>query len=196
MGRTAPAPNAPAPPGMAPGSVIKGGGAAGGGSGGGGAGSGGGGSGGGPGGGADGAGGGSAGAGAGSSDANRYKPCGTKSCPIDVATGRMYTLPEEDLSLPGPLPLVFERQYSSFVRARDVGLGYGWVHSLAWEVEERPRALVVFTATGTWEEFPKLEVGQEVQGKWGWTLRREQDGYVLDTNQGVWREMAEEATSQ
>ncbi|HHH27138.1 MAG TPA: hypothetical protein ENK57_02145 [Polyangiaceae bacterium] len=69
-----------------------------------------------------------------------------------MATGRMYTLPEEDLSLPGPLPLVFERQYSSFVRARDTGLGYGWVHSLAWEVEERPRALVVFTATGTWEE--------------------------------------------
>ncbi|MEQ9323601.1 MAG: DUF6531 domain-containing protein, partial [Polyangiaceae bacterium] len=127
---------------------------------------------------------------------NKYKPCGTKGCPIDVATGRMYTLPEEDLSLPGPLPLVFERQYSSFVRARDTGLGYGWVHSLAWEVEERGFALVVFTDTGTWEEFPKLEVGQEAQGKWGWTLRREKNGYVLDTNEGIWREMAEEAASQ
>ena len=60
-------------------------------------------------------------------DANEYKPCGTKSCPIDVAAGRMYTLPEEDLSLPGPLPLVC--RYSSFVRARDTGLGYGWVQA-------------------------------------------------------------------
>ncbi|RLB52775.1 MAG: RHS repeat protein, partial [Deltaproteobacteria bacterium] len=189
MGRTAPAPDIPPTPGMCPHVVVKAGGGSGGGSGGGGAGSGGGGSGGGPGGGGEGAGDGGPGAGAGAPNAETYKHCGTKSCPVDVGTGRMYTLPEEDLELPGPLPLSFKRQYSSFTNSRDIGLGYGWVHSYAWEVEVKATKTVVWTHTGTWEDFPLLEPGQAVQGKWGWILRRETDGYVLDTNEGVWRAM-------
>ncbi|RLB57921.1 MAG: hypothetical protein DRI90_17400 [Deltaproteobacteria bacterium] len=101
----------------------------------------------------------------------------------------MYTLPAADLDLPGPLPLTFVRQYSSFASRRDIGLGYGWVHSYAWEVEVKATKTVVWTNTGTWEDFPLLEPGQAVQGKWGWILRRESDGYVLDTNEGVWRAM-------
>ncbi len=174
---------------MAPGTAVKAGGGSGGGGSGRGAGSGGGGSGGGPGGGGAGAGDGGPAAGAGASDAERYKHCGTKSCPVDVGTGRMYTLPEEDLDLPGPLPLSFVRQYSSFASTRDIGLGYGWVHSYAWEVEVKATKTVVWTNTGTWEDFPLLETGQSVQGKWGWILRRETDGYVLDTGEGVWRAM-------
>ena len=176
---------------MCPHAVVKAGGSQGGGSGGKGAGSGGGGGGGGPGGGGDGAGAGGPGAGAGSPDGSKYKPCAGKSCPIDVGTGRMYTLPEDDLRLPGPLPLVFHRQYSSFVHHRDVGLGWGWVHSYAWEVEVRDTHTRVWTNTGTWEDFPRLEVGEQRDGRWSWSLRRERDGYVLDTRDGVWRALSE-----
>ncbi len=178
---------------MAPGTAVKAGGGTGGGGGGKGAGSGGGGSGGGPGGDGSGADGGDQGAGAGSPDGDKYKPCGTKGCPIDVGTGRMYTLPVEDLSLPGPLPLSLERRYSSFASRRDVGLGFGWVHSYAWEVVITPTKTRVWTNTGTWEDFPLLESGREIQGKWGWILRRDDAGFTLDTNEGVWRTLHESA---
>ncbi len=60
--------------------------------------------GGGPGGGGDGAGDGGPDGTSGSPDGKEYGKCGTKSCPIDVGTGRMYTLAERNLYLPGPLP--------------------------------------------------------------------------------------------
>ncbi len=44
--------------------------------------------------------------------------------PVDVVTGRVFTLPTLDLGLPGPLPLVVQRRYSSSARERDMGLGF------------------------------------------------------------------------
>src|SRR5262249_20802217 len=43
--------------------------------------------------------------------------------PVDVITGRAYTLPDVVLELPGPLPLVLARTYSTAAAHRDVGLG-------------------------------------------------------------------------
>jgi RHS repeat-associated protein len=113
-----------------------------------------------------------------------------KGCPVDVVTGRVFTLPAIDLELPGPLPLVFGRIYSSSARERDVGLGFGWVHPWGWEIEPRYRALVVWSDEGTATEFPQLEVGAEHVGPWGWALRRERDRLVLDTGDGVRRVFA------
>ncbi len=49
--------------------------------------------------------------------------------PIDVATGRMMTR-ATDWSLPGPIPLEFERNYASSWSNREGPLGWGWSHSL------------------------------------------------------------------
>jgi RHS repeat-associated protein len=49
--------------------------------------------------------------------------------PVDVATGRMMTYPV-DFELPGPIPLKFERVYSSAWCERSSDIGYGWSHTL------------------------------------------------------------------
>jgi hypothetical protein len=49
--------------------------------------------------------------------------------PVDVATGRVVT-EAVDWELPGPVPLKFERNYSSSLSWRDSVLGHGWSHSL------------------------------------------------------------------
>ncbi len=178
MGRTAPAPDVPAPPGMAPGTAVKGGGGSGGGGGGRGAGSGGGGSGGGPGGAGSGAGGGDKGAGTGDPDGKKYGGSGGKGgCPnpshgaggakaagdpFDVVTGRVFTAPTIDLKLGGPMPLVIERAYSSAAATRDVGLGPGWSHSLAIEIELRLSGAVMWHEDGQVGHLGRMDVGGEL----------------------------------
>ena len=49
--------------------------------------------------------------------------------PVDIATGRVMT-DAVDFEMPGPIPLVFERNYSSGWSRRTSPLGYGWSHSL------------------------------------------------------------------
>ncbi|WP_437485382.1 DUF6531 domain-containing protein [Sorangium sp. So ce1014] len=129
MARTAPVPNIPAIPGMNPGVFILGGGGAGGG------GNGRGGSGSGSGQGAGGTNGGN-GANGGGPGANGCGPGSGGGCmnpahggnggthagdPVDPVTGRVYTLPQTDLVLTGPMVFELRRSYSSFARERDVG---------------------------------------------------------------------------
>src|SRR5262249_31350355 len=110
--------------------------------------------------------------------------------PIDVVTGRVYTLPVVDLDLPDPLPLVFTRTYSSAAAHRDVGLGFGWSCSWSWEIDVSRRALRVWTEEGSPVDFPQIEVGCEHIGPWGWALRRERERFVLDTDEGTLRVFA------
>jgi RHS repeat-associated protein len=182
---TSPAPDAAAPPGMCPGIAILGGGGDGGdgdGDGSGGAGGGGGG----------GAGGGKGGKGNGKKadgapDYGKYPECGYASHPVDVVTGRAFTHPITDLSLPGPLPLVFARMYSSKMAHRDAGLGFGWAHSFGWQIEIARREVVVWNEQGIAVRFPIVEVGEEHMGPWGWLLRRSAEGFWLDADDGVFR---------
>ncbi|WP_437619298.1 RHS repeat-associated core domain-containing protein [Sorangium sp. So ce1151] len=183
MARTAPVPNIPAIPGMNPGVFIMGGGGGGGGSGG---------PGGGGGAGGQGAGGGHGGNSAGGGgktapDPNKYPECGTVSHPIDVVTGRVFTHAIPIGGLPGPLPLVWERSYSSAMADRDAGLGHGWGHSLGWELEVRSHRVTVWTGLGTAVEMPKPAESEEVLGKWGYRLRRETEGWLLDAGDSVKR---------
>lgn len=182
MARTAPAPNIPPIPGMCPSiAVLAGGGDGGGGSG-------------------DGAGDGSgdnhAGTGKdgqnaendgrGAPDYQKYPECGYASHPVDVVTGRAFTHPILDLELPGPLPLRFERMYSSKMAARDVGLGFGWGHTFGWEIEVERRRILVWNEQGVAVVFPMIRQGEEVVGPWGWVLRREAWGFAVDADDGVW----------
>jgi RHS repeat-associated protein len=110
--------------------------------------------------------------------------------PVDVITGRAYTLPAVELELPGPLPLVFARAYSTTAAQRDVGLGFGWSHTWSWEIEVKRRALVVWSDEGVAVDFAPVEIGAEVMGPWGWVLRRERERFVLDKGDGVSRVFA------
>ncbi|WP_394834567.1 DUF6531 domain-containing protein [Pendulispora rubella] len=49
--------------------------------------------------------------------------------PVDVATGRLLTS-AVDFTLRGPIPITFERNYSSTWAERPSPLGYGWSHTL------------------------------------------------------------------
>src|SRR5690606_31756728 len=69
--------------------------------------------------------------------------------PVDVITGAMYTPPQNDFELPGPLRVTWTRHYrTSAVRER-VGLGYGWGHALAWRAELRDGVLTLIDDTLT-----------------------------------------------
>jgi YD repeat-containing protein len=124
---------------------------------------------------------------AGAPDYVKYPTCGTASHPVDVATGRAFTHPIEDFALPGPLPLTFERSASSHAAGIDTGMGPSWPHTFGWQIEVRRRLTRVWTEKGTFVDFPLLEVGQKILGKWGWVLQREDWGYQLDVDDGVWR---------
>ncbi|WP_438030073.1 RHS repeat-associated core domain-containing protein [Sorangium sp. So ce233] len=191
MARTAPVPNIPAIPGMNPGVFIMGGGGSGGG------GSGGRGNGKGKGQDAKGNKGGQGAAGGG----NSANGCGTgapssncTSCsnsmqvgdPVDVATGRVFTVPAIDVALPGPLPLSLRRNYSSTARERDVGFGWGWTHSLGWEIAVRRRTVEVWDGDGTMNEFDLPRVGECSLGVDGRILYRKEWGYALFQG-GMWR---------
>ena len=110
--------------------------------------------------------------------------------PVDVVTGRVYTFPHRDVALPGPLPLTIVRTYNSGARDRDVGLGWGWTHSLAWTLRVRRRSVLVFRPDGSEVELPGLEVGETAIGPKGMLLRREPEGFTLETPSGVRRHFA------
>ncbi|AKT40728.1 RHS repeat-associated core domain-containing protein [Chondromyces crocatus] len=192
MARTAPLPNFPAIPGMNPGIFILGGG--------GGHGGGRGGRGGADGQGADGQGGqggdsasedgrgaGASGTGSGSGCPNPAHGGGgqiSAGDPVDVATGRVSTIPAVDLVLPGPMRLVLTREYSSFAVERDVGLGFGWTHALAWEIEERRRHLVLWRGNGTREQIPRPEPGRSTWLSPARSIASEEGFYVLRDEHG------------
>jgi RHS repeat-associated protein len=88
--------------------------------------------------------------------------------PIDVATGRVMTT-QVDWSLPGPLPLKFERYYSSGCANRPGPLGHGWSHSLDQALWSERGKIVFLNEEGREIEFDtfdyhdhKLPVGVEL----------------------------------
>lgn len=187
MARTAPVPDIPPIPGMCPSIAVLAGGGDGGGGGGDGAG--------------DGSGDQNAGAGAGGEgadgDGRSAGGCGVSGSggcsvhshtpaaghPVDVVTGRAYTDPVVDLFLPGPIDLAFRRSYSSTAAERDIGLGFGWSHSLAWQIEVGRRSVTVHTQDARVVEMNKPEEGGIVLGQGGWVLHRQSWGYTLHTGE-------------
>ncbi|WP_437938802.1 RHS repeat-associated core domain-containing protein [Sorangium sp. So ce341] len=176
MARTAPVPNIPAIPGMNPGVFVMGGGAGGGGAGGrrG-----------------NGSGGqqggrgrnGGRGAEGGSRNAcSRRGSCvpthpghrgpASRGDPVDVMGGRTFVDAEPDLALPGPLPFVLARSYSSDRAMVDVGFGHGWSHSFAWSARVGRRAVEVTDAEGAQLLLPLPGVDEALLGAEGWVVRR------------------------
>jgi RHS repeat-associated protein len=112
--------------------------------------------------------------------------------PVDVATGRMFTT-AIDWELPGPMPLVFERQYCSVVSDRDGALGFGWNHALDQSVWLE-RGCVVYRA-GDGREIVAdtfgfhgrvMRAGDETFEPCSrLTFRCQQDGWEIENADGV-----------
>ena len=171
--RTAPVPDIPPLPGMNPGTIVAGGGGEGGGDGGDGGNGGGddesaGGANGGDNADGDGKGAGACGQGANGGCPNCHNNVAAGD-PVDVTSGKVFTVPKTDLFLPGTFNLQLLRSYSSSNREVDIGMGFGWVHSLAWRLEDEGRFFTLRTGDGQRKEIPKLEkAGSELRaGGWG-----------------------------
>lgn len=192
--RTAPVPNMVAIPGMNPGLFVMGGGGDGGGSGAG--------AGKGKGGkqGANGKNGGKDANGGGKNAGACGKGTGAPSCtnprhggsggtaagdPVDVMTGRVFTVPSVDLALPGPFPLVIERRYSSTACEKDVGLGFGWTHSFAWRIHVRRRSVRIEQDSGTVLSAERPAPGESMRLFGGLTLRLASAGFALSRADGT-----------
>jgi RHS repeat-associated protein len=122
----------------------------------------------------------------GAPDYSKYPECGYASHPVDVVTGRAFTHPITDLSLPGPLPLEIKRMYSSKMAHRDTGMGYGWGNTCGWEIEVRRSQIILWNEQGIAVDFPMIPEGGEAIGPWGWVLRREDWGFAVDADDGIW----------
>ena len=104
--------------------------------------------------------------------------------PVDIVTGRVFTPECRDLVLPGPLPLVIARFYTSTAFRRDVGLGFGWSHSLAWHIEERRRSYRITKGDGTVLTIGKPPLGGQRELREGMRLTRLAEGLIVRSSEG------------
>jgi RHS repeat-associated protein len=118
------------------------------------------------------------------------KRCTSTGHPVDVATGRVFT-DATDFTLPGPLPLSFERNYFSSWSHRDGPLGFGWSHSLDQALWFEPGSAVYRNAEGQEVVF-ELEGGEGAElereffeGISRNTLVRERGGWRVITAEGL-----------
>ncbi len=111
--------------------------------------------------------------------------------PVDVATGRLLTW-SEDFVLRGPIPLPFERNYSSGWAERPSTLGHGWSHTYDERVWVERGRVVYLAGDGREIEFHTHDLpgrvmveGQEIfypidrltlrcLGRGRWTIRSAQ----------------------
>ncbi|PUA28482.1 MAG: hypothetical protein B0W54_18740 [Cellvibrio sp. 79] len=106
--------------------------------------------------------------------------CTVTGHPVDVATGKMFT-DHIDFSLPGPLPLVWERTWYS-TSVYDGPLGHGWHHNYDLKLCEMDNAVAVRLADGRSVAFPALDINETCFDRQErMTLFRDEDGYALDT---------------
>ncbi|MBI4700578.1 MAG: DUF4150 domain-containing protein [Deltaproteobacteria bacterium] len=81
--------------------------------------------------------------------------------PVDVASGCVVDL-ATDISLPGAIPLVFRRYYSSARRGdRTATLGPGWAHGFEQRISATERTLVLREAEGREIFFAPVRPGEE-----------------------------------
>ncbi len=106
--------------------------------------------------------------------------CTVTGHPVDVASGKMFT-DYIDFSLPGPLPLVWERTWYT-TSVYDGPLGHGWHHSYDVALCEEDNAVAVRMADGRGVAFPALDINEKAFNRLErMTLFRDAQGYGLDT---------------
>lgn len=110
-------------------------------------------------------------------------PVANRDCvndPIDIATGEM-VLHQEDLALPGVLPLVLTRTHVSSYRTGQA-FGPSWASTIDQRLEFDDEGAVLVADEGLLLVYPPVPVSGAVLPVNGprWPLRRDGDGYVVD----------------
>lgn len=110
--------------------------------------------------------------------------CTVTGHPVDVAAGKLFT-DAVDFSLPGPIPLKWERTWFS-TSTYQGPLGHGWHHNYDLALMEEKGAIAIRLADGRPVAFPCL-VGDEssfnrAERLW---LRRDNEGYALTSAEGA-----------
>ncbi|WP_345524649.1 putative T7SS-secreted protein, partial [Streptomyces echinatus] len=115
------------------------------------------------------------------------KRCGRE--PVDFATGRMF-LPQEDVLLPGSLPLLFRRDFESSYRAGR-WFGESWSSTIDQRLTVDPIGVVFHGEDNLLVPYPHPAPGAPVLPEAGprWPLERHTDGsYTLtDPDTGIVR---------
>ena len=99
--------------------------------------------------------------------------------PVDVVSGKVFTIPVHELYLPGLFALALIRGYGSDNRKADLGMGFGWTHSLAWRLEEHRDHLLVRAGDGTRTVLPLPRNPDEQIRMGAWGVYRAGDLYVV-----------------
>src|SRR5262245_1331389 len=81
-------------------------------------------------------------------------------CDVNIVSGEVYHF-SRDVYLPGPLPFVLDRSYSSSA-LRDGPLGWGWQSSLDVTVDCTPQGTHLIWDDGTPIDLPPLPLWQEI----------------------------------
>ncbi|WP_433571641.1 putative T7SS-secreted protein [Streptomyces sp. CA-251247] len=105
--------------------------------------------------------------------------------PVDIATGRML-LPQTDITLPGSLPLIFQRTFDSSYRAGG-WFGPTWSSTADQRLEIDSEGVVFLCDEGSLLAYPHPAPGVPVMPTHGrrWPLERVGDGYTItDTETG------------
>ncbi|XXS94810.1 DUF6531 domain-containing protein [Sorangium sp. So ce362] len=107
--------------------------------------------------------------------------------PVDIVTGTMFTPPETDFLLPGPLPVAWIRTYRTSSVLRECGVGRGWSHALCWQAEIRGDRLTLIDETfrETTLAVPAGDV--EVLLPFARRVYWEEDALVVDLDDGILR---------
>jgi RHS repeat-associated protein len=91
------------------------------------------------------------------STANREQS-GDVAEPINTATGELYFEEPADLRVKGPVDLVFERYYASFLRRSFIVgvMGDNWRHNFEWDLRNVGNVLVVVNEQGRVARFARM----------------------------------------
>ncbi len=117
--------------------------------------------------------------GPGKSSAPPEEKCTKEGHPVDVASGYVVDS-ATDLSLPGAIPLLWERRYSSS-RREDQGasLGPGWAHTFEQRIVEDERVITLRDGEGRSIYFARVGPGESTfHRSERLRLRRESDGSI------------------
>ena len=88
--------------------------------------------------------------------------------PVELSSGKVFTVPNREFFLPGLFNLDFQRSYSSENRDADVGMGFGWSTPSAGRLEERGEFIVLRTDDGTKVALTRCsDIGEARSGTWG-----------------------------
>ncbi len=111
--------------------------------------------------------------------------------PVNLFTGEFYATPRPDLFLDGPVPLSFERYYSSALGTVG-GLGANWRHTYEWRTTPTFRTdRSVIDHRGRVHTFVEVEPGQWINRSVPWLVQEfqvtahvDRPYTLLETNEG------------